>query len=349
MSPTIVVTGATGFAGSHVLESLMQLAHKDIRVIAACRDRRRLLPGFEGDVREGDLRDQDYLDRVLAGADIVCHCAAWSALYGHRKQSRQLFLEPSLALIDKALEWRLKRFVFISTISAAAPQHSHEASSPGIPRRFWPHLNHVIEIENAMRDNAQRGMSMVNLRFGLFAGKRYSLGILPVLLPRLRNRLLPWVAGGRTGLPLVAGQDVAQAVVRAALAPGLQVYESINIVGPDIPDTREVINYICDNHHYPKPLFSLPFFAAYGFAWLMEWLSPLLAREPLLTRSIVHLLQDTHANNDKAAALLGYSPDVHWKQAVDEQIQQMQADGFTGMQLHQAVNERELQGKGPVN
>ncbi len=342
MSHTIVVTGATGFAGSHVIEELMRIAHKDIHVIAACRDRRKLLPGFTGEVREGDLRDSDYRDRVLVGADIVCHCAAWSSLYGNKKQSRQLFLEPSLALIDKALEWRVKRFVFISTTSAAAPTHSHEPLSPGIKRRFWPHLNNIINIENTMRENAQRGMSMVNLRLGLFAGKRYSLGLLPVLLPRLRTRLTPWVAGGRTGLPLVAGKDIAQAVIRAALAPNLQVYEAFNIVGPEIPSSREVINYICENYGYPKPVFSAPFAAAHGFAWLMEMLNPLLPWEPLLTRSIVHLLKDTHASNDKAEQMLGYRPDIHWKQAVDEQIQAMQADGFTGMKLSKPVNERDL-------
>ena len=342
MSHTIVVTGATGFAGSHVIEELMRIAHKDIHVIAACRDRRKLLPGFTGEVREGDLRDSDYLDRVLAGADIVCHCAAWSSLYGNKKQSQQLFLEPSLALIDKALEWRVKRFVFISTTSAAAPEHSHEPLSPGVKRGFWPHLNNIINIENAMRENAQRGMSMVNLRLGLFAGKRYSLGLLPVLLPRLHNRMVPWVAGGKTGLPLIGGKDIAQAVIRAALAPNLQVYEAFNIVGPEIPSSREVINYICENYGYPKPVFSAPFAAAHGFAWLMEMLNPLLPWEPLLTRSIVHLLKDTHASNDKAEQLLGYHPDIHWKQAVDEQIQAMQADGFTGMKLSKPVNEREL-------
>ena len=342
MSHTIVVTGATGFAGSHVIEELMRIAHKDIHVIAACRDRRKLLPGFSGEVREGDLRDSDYLDRVLAGADIVCHCASWSSLYGNKKQSQQLFLEPSLALIDKALEWRVKRFVFISTTSAAAPEHSHEPLSPGIKRSFWPHLNNIINIENAMRENAQRGMSMVNLRLGLFAGKRYSLGLLPVLLPRLHNRMVPWVASGKTGLPLIGGKDIAQAVIRAALAPNLQVYEAFNIVGPEIPSSREVIHYICENYGYPKPVFSVPFAAAHGFAWLMETLNPLAPWEPLLTRSIVHLLKETHASNDKAEQLLGYRPDIHWKQAVDEQIQAMQADGFTGMKLSNPVNEREL-------
>ncbi len=342
MRYTIVVTGATGFAGSHVIEALMQLNHQDIDVVAACRDRRKLLPQFSGEVREGDLNDSDYLDRVLTGADIVCHCAAWSTLYGKAALSQKLFLEPSLALIDKALEWRVKRFVFISSASVAAPRHSHEALSPGIKRRYWPHLDHLIDIENAMRDNAQRGMSMVCLRMGVFVGKRYSLGLLPVLLPRLKTRLWPWLSGGHGSLPLVAGPDVAQAMIRAALAPNLQVFESINIAGPEVPSHRQVIDYICANYAYPKPRYSLPFAVAQPLATLLEWLHKPLQREPLMTRSLLHWLRETRINNDKAAQLLGYQPEIHWKQAVDEQIQQMQAQGFTTMPLSQPVSARNL-------
>jgi nucleoside-diphosphate-sugar epimerase len=334
MAHSILVTGATGFVGSHVLEELLQIGHKDLHIIAACRDRRNLLPGFNGEVREGDLRDPEYLDHVLVGADILIHCAAWTSLWGKRKESEELFLTPSLELIDKALEWRVKRFVFISTTSAASPEYSADANNPGIPRRYWPHLNNVIKIENAMRENSYHGMSMVNLRLGLFAGERYALGLLPILLPRLQTRLVPWVARGKTGLPIISGKDIGQAVVRAAVAPGLASYESFNIVGPEVPSARELIDYIGDNFGYPKPLFSVPFPVAYTFAWLMEILDRLVPWEPLVTRSIIHLLEDTHASNDKAREMLGYSPEIHWKEAVHSQIEAMQRNEFKGMKMH---------------
>jgi nucleoside-diphosphate-sugar epimerase len=334
MAHSILVTGATGFVGSHVLEELIKIGHKDLHIIAACRDRRKLIAGFSGEVREGDLRDPDYLDRVLAGADIVIHCAAWTSLWGKRRESEELFLKPSLQLFDKALEWKVKRFVFISTTSASSPRYSANADNPGIPRRYWPHLNNVIRIENTMRENLHRGMSMVTLRLGLFAGERYALGLLPILLPRLQTRLVPWVAGGKTGLPIVSGKDIGQAAVRAAVAPGLAAYEAFNIVGPEVPSAREVIDYISDNFGYPKPLFSIPFPAAYSFAWLMEKLDRLVPWEPLVTRSIIHLLEETHATNDKARERLGYVPEIHWKEALHSQIAAMQRNQFKGMKMH---------------
>ena len=337
MPHTIVVTGATGFVGSHVLEELSRIGHHDLRIIAACRDRRKLIANYDGEIREGDLRDPDYMDRVLTGADIVCHCAAWTSLWGKRRESDQLFLQPSLNIIQKALEWKLKRFVFISTTSAAAPQHSHEALSHGIPRRYWPHLDNVIKIENAMRENAHRGMAMVNLRCGLFAGERYALGLLPILLPRLKTRLVPWVKSGRTGLPIIDGRDIGQAVVRAALAPLSMSYTGLNIVGPEVPTAREVINYICENYAYPKPVYSVPFPLAYSFAWLMEMIDRLAPWEPLVTRSIIHLLEETSADNAQALETIGYSAEIHWKEAIDRQMQSMKKNQFTAMKMHRPI------------
>jgi nucleoside-diphosphate-sugar epimerase len=337
MSHSIVITGATGFVGSHVLEELNQIGHKDLHIIAACRDRRKLIPEFKGEVREGDLRDPEYIERVLVGADIVCHCAAWSSLWGKKKESKELYLDPTLQLIDKALEWHVKRFINVSTTSAAAPKESSEAHNPGIKRRFWPHLNNIIAIEDYMRENAYRGTSMVNLRLGIFAGKRYSLGVLPILLPRLKTHLVPWVAGGKTGLPIIDGRDIGQAFVRASLAPQLPIYSSFNIVGPEVPSVREVITYICETFDYPKPHFSVPFIGAYSFAWLMEKLDRLVPWEPLITRSIVHLLEETNANNDEARKLLGYDAEIHWKEAVHSQIEEMQRNQFKTMKMYKPI------------
>lgn len=337
MSHTVVITGATGFAGSHVLQAFNDINHQDLHIIAACRDRTKLIKEFTGEVREGDLRNPVYLDRVLAGADIVCHCAAWTSLWGKKAESKELYLQPTLDLIDKALEWHVKRFIFVSTTSAASPNDSSEALSPGINRSYWPHLNHVIEIENYMKDCRLRGVTMINMRLGLFAGERYGLGILPILLPRLKTRLVPWVAGGKTGMPIISGRDIGQAILRAALAPNLSEYEAFNIVGPEVPTTKEVITHISEQYGYPKPLFSVPFSLAYVFAWLMEKLDPLVPWEPLITRSIVHLLEETNANNEKAEQILGFTPEVHWKEAIRLQLEEMKNNHSGNMKMHRPI------------
>ena len=321
MIKSILVTGANGFVGSHILEALQ--LRDDVKVIAACRDRKKLPEDFKGLVREGDLRDAAYRRAVVADIDVLCNAAAWTSLWDHAGESRSQFLEPSIALIDEARAAGVTRFVNTSTTSAAAPEHSADPMSLGINRPFWPHLCNVIAIENDLREHAGPRFQVVNLRLGIFAGQRYSLGILPILVPRLKTHLVPWVAGGRTSLPITDGRDIGQAFALAATTDGLANYEGFNIVGPEVPSVREVIALLHDEFGLPRPHFGVPFALAYPFAWLMEKLDRIVPWEPLVTRSIIHLMEEVHADNRKANQLLGYQPVHPWREAVRLQMQEM--------------------------
>ncbi len=319
----VMVTGANGFVGSHVLVALAEHAVEDgIQPVAACRDATRLPTGYAGEVCCGDLRDAAYRASLLEGVDMVVHAAAWSSLWGHAEESHDLFLQPSLDLLQACVDKGVKRFLFVSTTSAPGSQAQGDAHAPGLQPDFWPHLANLSRIESAMRERAGT-TCMVNLRCGLFAGERYGLGLLPILLPRLKTRLVPWVNGGRTGMPIIDGRDIGQAFRRAVLADGLSGYESFNIVGPEVPTVREVIGFLQTEFGYPQPHFSVPFPAGYVFARLMEWLDPMVPWEPLVVRSIIHLLEETHATNTAAGQRLGYRPQVDWRSTIRNQMHEM--------------------------
>ncbi|MCW9048052.1 MAG: NAD-dependent epimerase/dehydratase family protein [Gammaproteobacteria bacterium] len=318
---TILVTGANGFVGTHTLKNLMKL--DGVKLIAACRDKSKLITGFKGEVRQGDFRDETYLDEMLEGVDIVCNAMAWTSLWQHKKESQALYLEPTLKLIDKVVARRISRFINVSTTSAASPDTSHDALSQGISRNYWPHLCNVIKVENTMRAKANNDTCIVNMRLGIFAGEHYGLGVLPILLPRLKTHLVPWIANGRTSLPIISGSDIGEAMKCAALAEGLTAYESFNAVGREVPCVREVIEFIHNEFAYPKPFYKVPFFIAYSFAWLMEMLNPVVPWEPLITRSIVHLLEEVAVDNTIATERLNYHPKQDWRDAVRAQVREM--------------------------
>lgn len=319
----VLVTGATGFVGSHCLEALAKMP--DVDIIAACRDPNRLLPQFRDCARKGDLRDQNYLDAVTKDVDVLVHAAAWTSLWSNKQNSESYFLQPTLQLIETARHQGVQRFIFISSLSAAAPKHSADPMSQGIKRAYWPHLANVVKIEDSLREKSGTDFCCVNLRLGLFAGSRYALGLLPILAPRLKTHLVPWVAGGKTSMAIIDGRDIGDCVALAATVPALSGYESFNVTGSEVPTVREVISYLHDQYGLPRPHFSVPFPVAFAFAGLMELLDPFVPWEPLVTRSIIHLLRETSADSRRASERLGYTPKHHWQAAIDQQMAEMAA------------------------
>lgn len=334
----VLITGASGFLGGNVLKALM--AQPSVEVVAACRSRAKLPAAFKGEARIGDLLNPAYRRDVVQGVDVICHAASWAAMWGHAKLERARFFEPNIDLIEQSIRHGVKRFIQTSTIAIGEVHHdgsAHDDHSPTRYTGFWPHLDRLIDLDRHMRANSQRGTQMVTLRLGNFIGKGNRLGLLPALVPRLRTYLVPWLAGGRKRMPLVADTDLGKGFALAAVAEGLDDYESFNLCGREFPTMREVVDFIAAETGFPKPLYSVPYPAGYAFGWLMEKLHPILpGSSPFLTRSIVHLSEDWLCPNDYAQQKLGYVAQKDWRTAVREHLAELGAQGYPWPRLAQA-------------
>lgn len=296
----ILVTDANGFLGSYVLETFAKF--QDIHLIAAVRNISKLPANFSGEVCEGDLRDKTYVQELVKNVDVICHTAAWTSLWRHKKQEQHYFRDPSLALIDAAVAAGVKRFIWDSSVVLAekTPKASIRDNAPAQGRNFWPHLNAMAEIENHMQQQSGKGTKMIALRCGHFIGPRSNLGVITVLLPRLKTHLVPWVSGGQARQPLVAGEDLAQAFYLAATKSIIDDFISLNICGPSFPSMHEIISFLHQEAKTPLPHYNVPLWGAYAFGWLMETLHRVIPGQPLLTRPIAYLGENHYAPNMQA-------------------------------------------------
>src|SRR6516164_7886607 len=73
--PTTLVTGATGFVGSHVADRALALGHR-VRTLARPTSDLTYLNGTAVEIVPGDVTDPAEVRRACDGADYVVHCAA---------------------------------------------------------------------------------------------------------------------------------------------------------------------------------------------------------------------------------------------------------------------------------
>jgi UDP-glucose 4-epimerase len=112
----ILITGGLGQVGSYICDRLSGMGSK-VRVIdnfSSCLSYRS--PGVE--VIRGDIRDRDLVNRLVADADVVVHCAA--QIYVARSVEDPAFdadnnVMGTLNLLDAARKADIGRFIYFSS------------------------------------------------------------------------------------------------------------------------------------------------------------------------------------------------------------------------------------------
>lgn len=118
----VLVTGGTGFIGSHTVEALAREGHA-IRLLA--RDPAKVRRVFEprgvqvDDVVAGDVTDPAVVDKAIAGCDAVFHAAALVALKASEAQQVLDTNQRAVELVvGGAHERGIGKIVYVSSLSA---------------------------------------------------------------------------------------------------------------------------------------------------------------------------------------------------------------------------------------
>jgi len=114
-----LVTGATGFVGSHLVEALRRGGH-DVAALVRSPGKAAALAALGVEQVRGDLADRDALARAAAGRDVVFHVAGLTAALDEAEYVRAN-RDGTRALVDAAERGGAGRVVYVSSMAAAGP------------------------------------------------------------------------------------------------------------------------------------------------------------------------------------------------------------------------------------
>jgi dihydroflavonol-4-reductase len=119
----VLLTGATGYIGSHTASALLERGHE---VVALVRDPERLGPaldphGVTVQHAVGSMVDADAVARAVAGCDAVVHTAGQISLAGAASDGATPNLDGARTVFGAAVEAGADPVVYTSTITAYLP------------------------------------------------------------------------------------------------------------------------------------------------------------------------------------------------------------------------------------
>ncbi|TFV29980.1 NAD-dependent epimerase/dehydratase family protein [Streptomyces sp. T1317-0309] len=224
----VLVTGASGFLGSHIVDACLR-AGDEVRVLVregSDLSYLRTVPA-RSMFAYGDLREPASLKAVADGIDAVHHSAARVTERGTRAQFRDENVEGTRRLMTAARDAGAQRFVFISSPSCLMGVRDGDRlgidESEPYPKRFLNLYSETKAAAERLVLAADRpDFTTVALRPRAVWGPRDHSGFMPRLLAKMMAGKLPDLSGGRpVHASLCHCENAAMASVRAARAEGV--------------------------------------------------------------------------------------------------------------------------------
>lgn len=315
----VLVTGATGFLGSHIVDACDKKKYQ-VRVLVRESSDISYLEKFPSiEFAYGDITDPDSLDEATRGIDVVFHSAARTSDWGTREQFYETNYQGTMNVINACRENRVKRLVYVSSPSVVF----HYEDELDIDERY-PHPDTYANLycetkglaETAvLKANGKDGLTTVAIRPHALWGPRDFAGFLPRVLAKIRKgKLKKIVTPHRVLTDITYVENAADACLLAgekkAAAGKVYFITDENRVNP-----WEFFDMLCAYLRLPRIRKTVPLGVAVTAAKAIDcvWKLPFLAGRvvPPITRYAVGVITTSTTYDISAAKKdLGYRPKV---------------------------------------
>ncbi len=302
-----LVTGATGFTGSHLVKALRQRGAEVVCLVRPSSPRSRLATESVQFVT-GDIGDRAALQTAMDGVDVVFHTAAYVELgIVNAAAMAQVNIAGTRAVVETVQAMGVPKLVYCSTIGVYGDTQGKAVDETFVrtQKDFSSAYDRTkYEAQQLVDLAAAAGLDAVSVMpSGIFGADDPHFG--PVLKTFLRGKLKLWAGGDRiTGIVHV--DDLVEAMLLAASKspPGAHY-----IISAGDLTTREMFAIVGREAGLNLPA-EAPRWLVRLVGNLLDPVGRLLSWQPPLSRERVHYLYDRCVRVDatKARTELGWQP-----------------------------------------
>jgi len=304
-----LVTGATGFLGSHVARALAARG-EDLRVLVRASSDLRALDGLNAERFVGDLRNSSSLAGALEGVARVFHVAADYRLWA--RDPREIYesnVGGTQNLLDAASHAGVEKFVYTSTVATVAvPREGglpNEATQSSVDEMIGHYKRSKFEAEQCAVRAAGTGLPVVivNPTTPVGPGDWKPTPTGKIIVDFLNGRMPGYVD---TGLNFVPVEDCARGHLLAAERG--RVSERYILGGRNLT-LKEMLDMLAIASGRPAPRWKIPYVVAYAAGWVDAGISRVLGREPQIPLEGVRMSRHKmFVDASKAERELGFAP-----------------------------------------
>jgi len=316
----VLITGARGFIGSHLVDSQLEQGH-EVRALDLHLDLLRhqsAHPHLEA--IQGDITDDELIKKIIAGVDIVYHLAsAHLDVSLSDEHYRRVNVGGTLSLLEAARQAGVKRFVHCSSVGVIGDVEKPPADETTACHPTNIYEQTKLEGEKAALEFSQRtGFPVVVARPAWVYGPRCPRTA--KLMRTISKGRFPFFGDGKNMRHPVYISDAVKGLELCASAEGVNG-EVFIIAGEQAVPVYELVEVISAELGVNPPKLHLPISVGLLGGYSLEVAFKLIGKAPPFSRrSVDFFLKHNAYDISKAKRLLGYSPQVDLQTGIQNTI-----------------------------
>ena len=281
----ILVTGATGFVGRHLVGRLLN-QKIPVRALVRVLSKAQELKDQGIEVAAGDIADAASLDAAMKGCDKVIHLVG-IIQEGRGFTFRSVHVDGTRNMLDAAKNAGAGQFIYQSALG------SREGAASEYHRTKW-------EAEKLVRAS---GIPYTILRPSLIYGPGDLFTVRLAEAIRL-SPVLPVIGTGRSKVQPILIDDVATCLVKI-VTDERHLHKAYEIGGPEQLNYEEVTKAIAAALGVDRPTVHMPLFFMRTLARVAEMVLP---KPPVTTDQLIMLQEDNTCDLRDIREALGIDP-----------------------------------------
>ena len=329
-----LVTGATGFIGSHLAERLVRDGYQ-VRCLVRPTSDITSLDGLDVELATGDLTSARSLERVVEGCHYVFHCGAMVSDWATPKEVSRVNVEGTRALLSASAAASVRRVVHFSSTDVYGYPGGVEIDETYAATSFrnWYAQTKLQAEAEVRRFAAAHDLDAVILRPSTVYGPR-SREVVLEIARAIRGGHMMLIDNGRAIAGLCFVDNLVDATLLAMHHDDARG-QAFNATDGLAVTWRELADGLADGLGCSKARWSMPYRLAEGVGFSLEHGYRALHRttrlktRPLLSRQAVHVMgTDQSFSNRKARELLAWEPRVDYATGLQATLDWLRTEGL---------------------
>lgn len=313
---SVFVTGATGFVGQYLIQSLAKQG-EEIKVLVREGSDHKLSRNKNMSVIYGDVRNSESFSNELEGVETIYHLAGVVTDWAPRSQYYEVHEKGTRNVVEAAINCGVKRIVYLSTVDVLAyEKHSPLNENTPYTSSNVGYRSSKVQAEKLLFKYARKKKIDVVILRPVWV---YGVGdkvFIPEIARQMHQKSMFFIGSSSNYVSLVHVRNLAQAILNAGQTRA--VNEAFLVYDKELT-WDSLTQQISRSLNAPKPRITLPYNLAHFLGHTMELVFQYMPKRPPLTRTAVETIgYSVKFNTNKAKRVLDYKQKVSFEKGMSE-------------------------------